>query len=193
MLNGLSRDENTVKMTLAPEGQTSPLPRAEDWTQLNLKGRNVKLQPRPKVSNLPSSLHSQPIAVKNTSFLPKDCVLGWWEHTARMGEQLKHTTFLFENAKRIAQLVQVLHTSRNAGFLHRVEWWLDSNVSEGRAASIFRAEMRGERKVDIDTGRVWGGLGLRIGDWVGPEPFWTRQRREKSQPLPGIEPPLSSL
>jgi hypothetical protein len=53
--------------------------------------------------------------------------------------------------------------------LRRVVWWLDTNVSEDRAVSIFRVEMRGDGKVDIDTGRVWGyrkdmGKGL----WKGP-------------------------
>jgi hypothetical protein len=33
--------------------------------------------------------------------------------------------------------------------LRRVMWWLNTNVSEDSAASIFRSEARGERKVDI--------------------------------------------
>jgi len=33
-------------------------------------------------------------------------------------------------------------------------WWLDTNISEDHAASIFRVEVCGEQKVDIDIGRV---------------------------------------
>jgi hypothetical protein len=42
-------------------------------------------------------------------------------------------------------------------------WWLDINISEYHAASIFRVEVCGEWKVDTDKGQVWGGVGVR---WI---------------------------
>jgi hypothetical protein len=32
-------------------------------------------------------------------------------------------------------------------------WWLNTNVSEDHAASIFRVEVHGERKVNIGMGK----------------------------------------
>jgi hypothetical protein len=44
-----------------------------------------------------------------------------------------------------------------------IAWWLDTNVSDDRAASIFSIKVYGKRKVNIDISRVWGGAGVR---WV---------------------------
>jgi len=40
-----------------------------------------------------------------------------------------------------------------------VVWWLDTNISEECAASIFRVEMCGEQKMDTEIGRIWRGRG----------------------------------
>jgi hypothetical protein len=46
-----------------------------------------------------------------------------------------------------------------SGLLYHVVWWLVTNVSEDRAASIFKVVVRGEREVEIDTGRYEKGSG----------------------------------
>jgi hypothetical protein len=49
---------------------------------------------------------------------------------------------------------QISHPYKTNGLLHRVVWWLDTNVSEEHAASFFSVEIRGERKMDINICRV---------------------------------------
>jgi hypothetical protein len=33
-------------------------------------------------------------------------------------------------------------------------WWLDTSISEDQAVFIFRIEVDGDRKVDVEVGRV---------------------------------------
>jgi hypothetical protein len=46
-----------------------------------------------------------------------------------------------------------------SGLLYHVMWCVVTYVLDDRATSIFRINARGESKVDIDVGRVCGGVG----------------------------------
>jgi len=49
---------------------------------------------------------------------------------------------------------------------------LDTNISDGCTASIFRVEVCGNRKVDIHVSRVRGGVGVRCIKSVSQQRKW---------------------
>lgn len=95
---------------------------------------------------------------------------------------LLYTKNSYPNSSRLT--MKIFLKSWFSGLLQHIVWWLDTNVSEDCAASIFWDEVLGVWKMDTDVGWVWGWVWDKVGYSVIQEEAWKEQvpkRKEKMQ------------